>query len=499
MKKILVANRGEIALRVFRTAKELGIETVAVFSEADADALHVRAADHAISIGQSEPSQSYLSIPKIIDAAQISCADAIHPGYGFLSERSTFARACREADITFIGPSPEAMDRLGSKIDAKQLAVANQVPITPGFFENGASAGQLKSAACEIGFPVMLKASAGGGGRGMRIVRNPEDFDQELELAMDEAQKGFGDSAMMVEKLVERPRHIEVQVLADKHGNIACLFERECSIQRRHQKVIEEAPSPFMTGELWEKMQDATKKLVRAAEYEGAGTVEFMVDAEGQNFYFLEVNARLQVEHPVTESITGLDLVEWQIRIAKGERLDLSPGLMAGDRNQICGHAIEARVVAEDPSIGFLPSIGSIYGWSEPHGNGIRFDSGYSLDQTVSRFYDSLLGKVIASHATREGALKRLELALLETHILGVKTNIAFLIDLLRHPNFRNGMFDTGFIGREFGSWAPSDKIPEELANILNATSPENVSPFSKSHPVSLAWEARDSWRNART
>ncbi|MCW5936139.1 MAG: ATP-grasp domain-containing protein [Fimbriimonadaceae bacterium] len=475
-KKILVANRGEIAVRVIRTARAMGVQTVAVASVADRDALHAKLADEVVEIGGPEPATSYLDVEKILDAARSTGSEAIHPGYGFLSERAEFARACREAGVTFIGPSPEAMDRLGAKIDAKQLAVENGVPVTPGLFEPGASDERLKHAASEIGYPVMLKASAGGGGRGMRLVRDPAEFDHEMAMARVEAVKAFGDGAMMVEKLVERPRHIEVQVLADSHGQVACLFERECSIQRRHQKLIEEAPSPVMTEDLWARMGDASRRLVAGAGYVGAGTVEFMYDEPAGEFYFLEVNARLQVEHPVTEAITGLDLVEWQLRIAAGEPLALPAGLLEGDRRRINGHAIEVRIVAEDPAKGFLPSTGEILGWAEPHGLGVRFDTGFGLGAEVSRYYDSLIAKLIVHRESRAAALKRLQAALMDTHILGPATNISYILDVLAHPSFGEGRFDTAFLGREFADWTAPTEFPAELATLVHEATARPVS-----------------------
>ncbi|HTQ09907.1 MAG TPA: biotin carboxylase N-terminal domain-containing protein, partial [Fimbriimonadaceae bacterium] len=481
-----VANRGEIAVRVIRSAREMGLRTVAVFSEADERQAHVAIADEAVEIGPPEPSASYLSAERILSAARQTGADAIHPGYGFLSERAEFSKACADAGITFVGPSADAMRKLGSKIEAKQLAVAVGVPVTPGFFEPGASPEQLKRAAEAIGYPVMLKASAGGGGRGMRVAREPSQFDGELSIASDEALKAFGSGEMMVEKLIERPRHIEAQVLADRYGSVACLFERECSIQRRHQKLIEEAPSVVLAAqrnmradppsgeprgrpELWDRMQTAVRSLVAASGYTNAGTVEFMVDEASGEFYFLEVNARLQVEHPVTEMIAGVDLVQWQLRIAAGEALELPEKLLAGNREAISGHAIEVRIVAEDPAAGFLPSVGKILGWSEPKAPGVRVDTGYRAGAEVPRFYDSLLAKLIVRAETRYEALRRLEHALLDFHILGVKTNIAYLLDVIRHPDFRDGRFDTGFLGREFADWQPSQEIPPELLDIAGA------------------------------
>lgn len=386
------------------------------------------------------------------------------------------------------------MRALGAKIDAKRIAVEAGVPITPGFFERGASASQLKVEANRIGYPVMLKASAGGGGRGMRIVRDPVDFVPELELASDEALRAFGNGEMMVEKLIENPRHIEVQILADAHGNVACLFERECSLQRRHQKLVEEAPSP-VGGPIWQELRSSVESLVRASGYTNAGTAEFMFDEPTGQFYFLEVNARLQVEHPVTEAITGLDLVQWQLRIADGERLTLPPDLMNGNRKAVRGHAIEARIVAEDPEHGFRPSIGKIAAWAEPKGPGIRVDTGFGPGAEVSRYYDSLIAKVIAHAETREGAIRRLESALLDFHVLGVKTNIAYILDVLRHPGFREGKIDTGFLDREFANWNGNQEIPRELGAILAfATAPSQGSNTGNTKPEG-AWAQADGFR----
>ncbi len=494
MKKLLIANRAEIAVRVIRAAREKGIWTIAVYSEADKYALHVALADEAVPIGASEPSESYLSIPKIIQAAKETGADAIHPGYGFLSERAEFAEACETNGVKFVGPSAAAMRALGAKIDAKRIAVEAGVPITPGFFERGASANQLKEAADKIGYPVMLKASAGGGGRGMRVVRDSEDFINELELASDEALKAFGNGEMMVEKLIENPRHIEVQILADAHGRVACLFERECSLQRRHQKLVEEAPSP-VGAPIWDQLRNSVSALVKASGYTNAGTAEFMFDQQSGKFYFLEVNARLQVEHPVTEAVTGLDLVQWQLRIADGELLELPEALLNGDRKAARGHAIEARIVAEDPAQGFRPSIGKITAWAEPKGPGIRVDTGYGPGAEVSRYYDSLIAKVIAFAETREGAIRRLESALMDFHILGVKTNIAYLLDVIRHEGFREGQIDTGFLERKFSSWSPSMDIPPELGSILAFSGSAIAGTVSPDFRTKGAWEADDGFR----
>lgn len=495
--KLLIANRGEIAVRVIRAAREMGIRTVAVYSEADRHSMHKALADEAVFIGDSAPSESYLRADKIIEAAKETGSDAIHPGYGFLSERAEFSSACADANVIFVGPPALAMEKLGAKISAKQLAVAHDVPVTPGFFEVGASEQQLRAAADAVGFPVMLKASAGGGGRGMRVVRDPNEFDNELRMASDEALKSFGDGAMMIEKLVERPRHIEVQILADQHGNVAPLFERECSIQRRHQKLIEEAPSPAKF-DFWPKMRDAAIRLVKAAGYVGAGTIEFMLDPKSGEFYFLEVNARLQVEHPVTEMVTGLDLVQWQLRIAAGEKLLLSEDLLAGHRQALNGHAIEARIVAEDPAHGFLPSIGRILAWAEPKAPGVRVDTGFGPGSEVTRFYDSLLAKVIAHGQTRQDAIRRLIGALEDFHVLGVKTNIGYLLDVLRHPDFLKGEIDTGFLGRSLPDWSPDGAHPPELGVLVAAATNAGASNAPGVAGPKGAWEAVDDWRVVR-
>lgn len=493
MKKLLVANRGEIAIRVFRTAREMGIATVGVYSEADRHSLHPTFADEAVFIGDPEPSASYLSIDKILQAAKETGADAIHPGYGFLSERAEFVDACAGAGIKFVGPSAAAMRRLGGKIDAKKIAVEAGVPVTPGFFEAGASAEDLKQASDTIGYPVMLKASAGGGGRGMRIVRTAADFDSELRMASDEALKGFGDGAMMVEKLIERPRHIEVQFLADTHGNVACLFERECSLQRRHQKLVEEAPGVTLTDPIWDRLRTAVESLVSKAEYTGAGTAEFMFDETSGEVYFLEVNARLQVEHPVTEAITGIDLVRQQLLIAGGQPIETT----SLPRASIRGHAIEVRVVAEDPAAGFLPSIGRILGWAEPKGPGIRVDTGFGSNGEVSRYYDSMLAKVIVHAATRPLAIAKLESALSDFHVLGVKTNIPYILDVIRHPDFAAGRFDTGWLGREFGEWEPSSEVPPELNAIISAAAVSAEPTGSEPGKIAGVWDQVDSFRLA--
>jgi acetyl/propionyl-CoA carboxylase alpha subunit len=496
IEKLLIANRGEIAVRVIRSARELGVRTVAVFSDADRDAMYVRLADEAVPIGKPEPALSYLSIDRIIEAARQTGADAVHPGYGFLSERAEFSAACQSAGLIFVGPPPDAMRKLGAKIESKQLAVAAGVPITPGFFDIGATDDDLKRSAAGIGYPIMLKASAGGGGRGMRAVLSPDDFDSALALAREEAINAFGDGAMMVEKLIEQPRHIEVQFLADSHGNVACLFERECTLQRRHQKLIEESPSPVIAKNpaLWEGLRDSVANLVEAAGYIGAGTAEFIFDQSDSKFYFLEVNARLQVEHPVTEEIVGIDLVEWQLRIASGERLALSELLMQGSRSAMQGHAIEVRIIAEDPAHGFMPSIGRIAGWAEPRGIGVRVDTGYGQGAEVSRFYDSLLAKLIVHAESRERAIVKLRNALFDFHILGVKTNIGYALDVIETPDFQAGELDTGFLGRTFPEWSQSGELPVELLDLAASAARTQIdsSPGAQSTGV---WDLADGFR----
>lgn len=507
IKKLLIANRGEIAIRIIRTCQEMGIRTVAVYSEADATAMHTQMADEAVLLGASEPAHSYLSIEKLIAAAKDTGADAIHPGYGFLSERAEFVQAIEEAGLIFIGPPPAAMKALGAKIEAKQLAESMGVPVTPGLFEIGATPEQLRQAAIDIGFPVMLKASAGGGGRGMRVVWNTAELDAQLVLASEEALKAFGDGAMMVEKFVERPRHIEIQLMADKHGNVAPLFERECSIQRRHQKLLEETPSPLFGPDhpMWPQMRDSAVKLAKAAGYVGAGTMEFMVEPDGSAYYFLELNARLQVEHPVTECITGLDLVKLQIEVAQGGNLqELVPDFLEGNRQRIQGHSIEARLVAEDPSNNFLPSVGKILAWASAQGPGVRVDTGFGPGSEVSRFYDSMLAKVITHGPDRETSVKRLIHALSDFHVLGVKTNISYLIEVLSHPEFQSGAIDTGFLARNFDGWKPSEEIPVELGAILSEAKSNGApasTPSSNGQALTRpagAWDISDSWRVSR-
>lgn len=448
--KILVANRGEIAMRVMRTCREMGIPTVAVYSDPDRTALHVRYATEAYHIGAAAPRESYLNIDKIIDVAKRSGADAIHPGYGFLSENSDFARRLQDEGITLIGPPAEAMDAMGTKTTARQHMARAGVPIVPGLEEAIEDEGKALSFAKEIGFPVMLKAAAGGGGKGMRKVDRAEDFASAWRSAKSEAKNSFADDDVYIEKFLEKPRHIEVQVFADDHGNVHHLFERECSVQRRHQKVIEEAPSPFVDEEMRQAMGEVACKAARAVNYRGAGTIEFLVDAH-RNFYFMEMNTRLQVEHPVTEMITGFDLVEAQIRVARGEPLPWGT-----QPSSPRGWAVEARVCAEDASLNFVPTPGPIQHVRHPGGPYVRTDSGIYRGFEITPDYDPMIAKIVAWGPTREIAIRRLERALSEYVIKGVTTNNMFLRQILNYPEFLSGAYDTGIIDRfmdESPSW----------------------------------------------
>jgi len=448
LRKVLIANRGEIALRIIATARKLAISTVAVYSEADARAMHVRAADEAVAIGPSPATESYLRIDKIIAAAKATGADCIHPGYGFLSENAELPEACVQAGIKFIGPSASAMRQMGGKAEAKAIAESAGVPVVPGWRGEKLEARALLKEAGRIGFPVMIKAVAGGGGRGMRLVEKAEDFIAALESAEREALSAFGDARVLIEKLIVRPRHIEVQVFGDSHGNVVHLFERDCSLQRRNQKVIEEAPAPGMSPELRRKITDAAVKCAKAVGYEGAGTVEFLVEGgilgPKAPWYFIEMNTRLQVEHPVTELVTGLDLVEWQFRVASGERLPLTQ-----EQIRLAGHAVESRLYAEDPAAGFLPSVGRLAAAEMPAGEGIRIDTGVMTGDTVSPFYDPMIAKLITSGSDRTQAFDRMSAALSATVVAGPRTNAAFLKALVDHPDVRAERLDTGLIGRD--------------------------------------------------
>ena len=449
--KILVANRGEIAVRIIRACRDLGVPAVAVYSEADRAALHVRLADEAYLLGPAPSRESYLHVDRVLDVARRSRADAIHPGYGFLAENAAFARACEDAGLTFIGPRSETIALMGEKTSARRLAVEAGVPVVPGTLQPVTDAAALEAEAARIGFPLMLKAAAGGGGKGLRLVARREDLASAAERARGEALSAFGDDSLYLEKAIQRPRHIEIQVLADHHGRTVHLFERECSIQRRHQKVIEESPSPFVSPELRARMGALAVALVQKAGYRNAGTLEFLVDAAGQP-YFLEMNTRLQVEHPVTEMVTGVDLVTLQVRIAAGEPLPFRQEDLAQR-----GHAIECRVYAEDPDQGFLPSPGRIEVLRPPSGPGIRDDSGVYEGWEVPVHYDSLLSKLIAHGADRAEAVARLRRAVSEYTVLGIRTTLPFFHRVLRHPAFLAGDYDTSFVARALAEEAPPE------------------------------------------
>jgi len=449
IKRLLIANRGEIAVRIIRACRELGVETVAVFSDADAHAPHVLAADAAVGLGPPPPRESYLKVDSLIDAARDSGADAVHPGYGFLSERAHFARACEEAGLIFVGPPSSAIERMGSKVGARRLMQEAGVPVVPGEAPEDQGDRALIAAAEHVGFPLLVKPSAGGGGIGMKVVRDLAALAPAIAQARREAQAAFGDGTLYIERLVERPRHVEVQIFADAHGAAVHLFERECSVQRRHQKIIEESPSPALTPALRARMGEAAVSAARAAGYRNAGTVEFLLEGAGDQarFYFLEMNTRLQVEHPVTEMVTGVDLVHAQIRVASGEALPWTQSSLAQR-----GHAIECRVYAEDPAHGDLPQAGRLLLYREPQGPGIRIDSGVVEGSEVSVHYDPMLAKLIVSGETREAARRRAIEALGRFILLGVRTNIPFLLQLLQHPRFVEGAIDTGFLDREGAS-----------------------------------------------
>ncbi|MEW2415033.1 biotin carboxylase N-terminal domain-containing protein [Streptomyces sp. NPDC046866] len=467
---VLVANRGEIAVRVIRTLRELGIRSVAVFSDADADARHVREADTAVRIGPAAAAESYLSVERLLDAARRTGAEAVHPGYGFLAENAAFAEACAEAGLAFIGPPARAISLMGDKIRAKETVKAAGVPVVPGSSGSGLSDAELVEAAEKIGMPVLLKPSAGGGGKGMRLVRDAAVLAEEIAAARREARSSFGDDTLLVERWVDRPRHIEIQVMADAHGNVVHLGERECSLQRRHQKVIEEAPSVLLTPEIRAAMGAAAVEAARACGYVGAGTVEFIVPGgDPASYYFMEMNTRLQVEHPVTELVTGLDLVELQLRVAAGGALGIAQSDVV-----LTGHAIEARVCAEDPARGFLPSGGTVLALSEPAGRAVRTDSGLVAGVDVGSTYDPMLSKVIAYGPDRAAALRVLRGALADTVILGVQTNAGFLRRLLAHPDVVSGELDTGLVERDLPSLLP-EGVPAEVyaaAALLEASLP---------------------------
>ena len=444
MKKILIANRGEIALRIMRSAREMGIKTVAVYSEADRNALHVRYADEAVCIGPAPSNQSYLVFEKIIGACKQTGAEAIHPGYGFLSENAAFAREVKKSGLILIGPSPEAMEIMGNKLSAKAAALKYNIPMVPGTEEAITDVQEAKKRAEQVGFPILIKAAAGGGGKGMRIVESANDFEEQMKLAVSEATSAFGDGSVFIERYVSSPRHIEIQVLGDMHGNIVHLFERECSVQRRHQKVVEEAPSAVLTPEIRAAMGKCAVDVARSCNYLGAGTVEFILD-EKLNFYFLEMNTRLQVEHPVTEMITGLDLVKEQIKIARGEKLSFKQ-----EDLEIKGHAVELRVYAEDPANNFLPDIGTLKTYRLPQGPGVRVDDGFEEGMEIPIYYDPMIAKLITYGKNREEAIERMVRAIDEYQITGIETTLPFGKFVMQHEAFTFGKFDTHFVKKYF-------------------------------------------------
>jgi len=462
IRKLIIANRAEIAVRLIRACREMGISPVAVYSEADASALHVRLADAAVCIGPAPAADSYLRIDRLIDAARQTGADAVHPGYGFLSENAEFAEAVQGADLTWVGPPPSAIRQMGSKTQARALMQQAGVPIVPGYQgwtddATSTSNKALSAAAEAIGYPVLVKAAGGGGGRGMRIVSEAAELASAVTGARAEALAAFGDPALFLEKYIQHGRHIELQVFGDAHGDVVHLGERECSIQRRHQKVIEESPSPLLMAhpELRAAMGQAAVAAAAAVGYQNAGTIEFIVDPQALSFYFLEMNTRLQVEHPVTESVTGLDLVRLQLRVAAGEPLPFTQADV-----QLRGHALECRVYAEDPAQGYLPSVGKILLAGEPRGPGIRVDGGFATGDTVSPYYDALLAKVVASAVNRDDAIERMQAALAQTVYLGLTTNVLFLRAILAHPDFRAGSATTQFLEQQFGTWQPASVSP---------------------------------------
>ncbi|WP_025209856.1 acetyl-CoA carboxylase biotin carboxylase subunit [Hippea sp. KM1] len=457
-KKVLVANRGEIAIRVMRACRKMGIETVAVYSEADRDALHVRYADEAYFIGPPAPADSYLRIDKIVEVAVKSGCDAVHPGYGFLAENSEFVKACEAAGITFIGPNTESMYILGDKTRSRQKMIEAGVPVVPGTKDPVESLEEALKVAEEIGYPIMFKASAGGGGKGMRLISSAEEFKQVYDLAKGEALSAFGDDRMYIEKAIIKPRHVEIQIAVDKHGNAVHFYERECSIQRRHQKVIEESPSMAINDEVRHKMGEAAIKAVKAANYDSVGTVEFLVDKD-MNFYFLEVNTRIQVEHPVTEMVTGIDLIKLQIEIAEGKPIPFKQE----DIKQV-GHAIECRIYAEDPDNNFMPSPGEVTGLRLPGGPGVRVDSGIYSRGNVPLYYDPIVAKLIVWDVNRECAINRMQRALSEFVVKGIKTTIPFHQRVLRNENFRKGNISTDFIDKEVLPEKPTREGSAEAA-----------------------------------
>lgn len=494
-RKVLVANRGEIAVRVMRTCRAMGIATVAIYSDADVHAMHRLEADESVYIGGSAPQESYLHVQKILEAARKTGAEAIHPGYGFLSENANFAQACLDAGLIWIGPSPDVIRTLGDKLLARELMAKHKIPLTPGAVLQGQDVSVWQKQAEAVGFPLLVKAAAGGGGKGMRIVYHPGEFVSACQLAASEAQSAFGDARIYLERYIENPRHIEIQILADKHGHVVHLFERECSIQRRYQKIIEETPSPVMTPELRQHMGQTAVMAAKAAGYTHAGTVEFLFDPARQSYYFLEVNTRLQVEHPITEMVTGVDLVRLQLLVAAGEPLPF-----AQEDLQIQGHAFECRIYAEDPSHNFMPSPGPLWVWQVPSGPGVRCDSGVYPGYTVPTAYDPILAKLITHGPDRETARLRMLDALRHYAVLGVKTPIPFLMDIFEHEAFCRGELSTHFLQQHLPVWQP--KSPDlDLVAIVAAL--EQMIPAARTssgggdgvQDIPTPWHTLGNWR----
>ncbi len=486
--KILVANRGEIAIRVMRSAREMGIKTVAVYSDADRLLPHASYADEAINIGPAPASESYLVQDKIIEACKITGADAIHPGYGFLSENASFAKRVKDEGLIFIGPSPEAIRVMGDKLTSKQTVQKFDVPLVPGMDEPINDVEKAKKVANDIGYPVMIKASAGGGGKGMRIVQDPKDFEEQMDRAMSEARNSFGNDEVFIEKFISSPKHIEVQILGDQHGNIVHLFERECSIQRRHQKVIEEAPSALLTPEKRMQIGEAAVNVAKSCDYFGAGTVEFIAD-ENLDFYFLEMNTRLQVEHPVTELITGIDLVKEQINIANGQKLSFSQEDLS-----VTGHSLEVRVYAEDPENNFLPDTGKLQTYLRPQGAGVRVDDGYEAGQEVSIYYDPMIAKLITYGKDRTEAIERMRRAIYEYQISGVKTTLPFCDYVLTHQEFIDGSFTTKFVETNYSPEVLKKATDEETIEIAALIANELMND-SQIKVTSVSKEKKSKWK----
>lgn len=491
MKKVLIANRGEIARRVIRTLKKMNIQSVAIYSDADKNAPHILEADEAVYVGKSPSAESYLQQDLILQYCKDLGVEGIHPGYGFLSENAGFAKKVKAAGMKLIGPSPESMEVMGDKLSAKQAVKKFNVPLVPGVDEAISDVNAAKLIAEEVGYPILIKASAGGGGKGMRLVQNSSEFEEQMTMAQNEARSSFGDDAVFIEKFVDKPRHIEIQVFADQHGNVVYLFERECSIQRRHQKVVEEAPSAVLTPELRKEMGEAAVAVCKACNYEGAGTVEFLLDGK-LNFYFLEMNTRLQVEHPVTEEITGLDLVEWQILVARGERL---PKLQ--DELKINGHAIEIRVYAEDTLNGFTPDIGTLNRYRIPSGNNVRVDDAFLEGMDIPIYYDPMIAKLVVWGENREQAIEKAIDAIDNYQISGVKTTLDFGKYVLKHPAFRSGDFDTNFVKHYFQDpTVMHEAMMEEEDALLHAVD-DIWSSIKKLKETEFASrEIQSSWRN---